>query len=185
MRFSAGVCDTVVGSCWYLSAHLLLPLMTVSHKAAHYCHFRVLCSTNSDTGRKKKKQKREKKKKKKVCLFVCGDLFFSGIQFCFWECITPVVDKVVRLNVGHWLDVLVKFSTSLGEGILLPGIPPLYLKSSFWQINIHVELGPRPLEHLLQHFPAYSSLKCQRQNHRGNLLEPDQACRWLLMSFLY
>ena len=44
---------------------LLLPLMTIGHKASHYCHFRVLGSANSDTGRKKKKQKREKTKERK------------------------------------------------------------------------------------------------------------------------
>ena len=30
---------------------LLLPLMTIGHKAGHYCHFRIQCSV--DTGRKK------------------------------------------------------------------------------------------------------------------------------------
>ena len=48
--------------------------MTIAHKASHYCHFRVLRSANSDTGRKKKNDergggggggKREKKKEKK------------------------------------------------------------------------------------------------------------------------
>ena len=35
--------------------------MTVGHKAGHYCHFMVLRSANSDTGRKKTKGKKEKK----------------------------------------------------------------------------------------------------------------------------
>ena len=39
---------------------LLLPLMTIGHKAGYYCHFRVLCSVNCDTGRKKKKQKKKR-----------------------------------------------------------------------------------------------------------------------------
>ena len=33
--------------------------MTIGHKAGHYCHFRVLRSAYSDTGRKKKKQKQK------------------------------------------------------------------------------------------------------------------------------
>ena len=40
---------------------LLLPLMTIGHKAGHYCHFRVLRSVNSDTGRKKREGEEEKK----------------------------------------------------------------------------------------------------------------------------
>ena len=34
-----------------LRGKVLLPLMTIGHKAGHYCHFRVLRSVNSDTGR--------------------------------------------------------------------------------------------------------------------------------------
>ena len=45
---------------------LFLPLMTIGHKAGHYCHFRVLCSANSDTGSKKEETKEIKKKKKKL-----------------------------------------------------------------------------------------------------------------------
>ena len=37
---------------------LLHPLMTIGHKAGHYCHFRVLRSVNSYTGRKKKKKEK-------------------------------------------------------------------------------------------------------------------------------
>ena len=47
---------------------LLLLLLTIGHEAGHYCHFRVLHSVNSATGRKKKKRERgvlEKKKKEK------------------------------------------------------------------------------------------------------------------------
>ena len=39
--------------------------MTVGHKAGHYCHFRVLRSVNTDTGRKKKEKKKKERKKKK------------------------------------------------------------------------------------------------------------------------
>ena len=31
---------------------LVFPLMSIGHKAGHHCHFRVLRSANSDTGRK-------------------------------------------------------------------------------------------------------------------------------------
>ena len=44
---------------------LLLPLMTIGHKAGHYRHCRVLRSANSHTGRKNKKRKREREKRKK------------------------------------------------------------------------------------------------------------------------
>ena len=43
---------------------LLLPLMTIGHKAGHYRHCRVLRSANSDTGRKNKKRKREREREK-------------------------------------------------------------------------------------------------------------------------
>ena len=32
--------------------------MTIGHKVGHYCHFRVLRSVNSYTGRKKKKKEK-------------------------------------------------------------------------------------------------------------------------------
>ena len=37
---------------------LFFPLMTIGHKAGHYCHFRVLCSANSDIGSKKEETKK-------------------------------------------------------------------------------------------------------------------------------
>ena len=42
---------------------LLLPLMTIGHKAGHYCLFRILCSINIDTGRKEKKRKEKEREK--------------------------------------------------------------------------------------------------------------------------
>ena len=48
--------------CFLFLLLLLLPLLTIDHKAGHYCHFRVLHSVNSDTGRKKKKKKNKRKK---------------------------------------------------------------------------------------------------------------------------
>ena len=50
--------------------------MTTGHNAGHYCHFRVLRSTNSDTGGKKKKRKRERERRKKEDRSVLG---FTGI----------------------------------------------------------------------------------------------------------
>ena len=43
---------------------LLLPFMTIGHKAGHYCHFRVLRSANYDTGRLKKKRERERERER-------------------------------------------------------------------------------------------------------------------------
>ena len=57
-----------VSSCACVHVCLLLPLMTIGHKAGHYCHFRVLRSVNSDAGRKKKKQK--KRQKRRVLEFI-------------------------------------------------------------------------------------------------------------------
>ena len=36
-------------------------LMTIGHKAGHYCYFRVLRSANNDTGRKKREGEKKKK----------------------------------------------------------------------------------------------------------------------------
>ena len=38
-------------------------IMSIVHKAGHYCHFRVLRSINSDTGRKKGEKEREGEKR--------------------------------------------------------------------------------------------------------------------------
>ena len=43
---------------------------SVNDHRPHYCHFRVLRSANSDTGRKKKKRKRKKRRKKKEKIYV-------------------------------------------------------------------------------------------------------------------
>ena len=51
--------------------------MTIGHKAGHYCHFRVLRSANSDTGRKKKNDDRGEEKKKKKEGF--WDLLGGGV----------------------------------------------------------------------------------------------------------
>ena len=40
----------------FLLLFLLLPLMTIGHKAGRYCHFRVQPNVNSDTGRKKREE---------------------------------------------------------------------------------------------------------------------------------
>ena len=49
---------------------LFLPLMTIGHKAGHYCHFRILQGVNSDTGSKKKKRKKKKRRGKKKLVTV-------------------------------------------------------------------------------------------------------------------
>ena len=70
------------------AVELLLPLMTTGHKAGHHCHFRVLHSIDSDTGRKKKKWKREKKKKK-IGVYWEGDdtLRCQGFTASFIICV--------------------------------------------------------------------------------------------------
>ena len=60
--------------CGLLLVH---PLMTIGHKAGHYCHFRVLRSVNSDTGWKKKKWKEKKTENRSLGVNWEGDDTFD------------------------------------------------------------------------------------------------------------
>ena len=130
---------------------LLLPLMTVSHKAGHYCHRRVLRSTNSDTGRKKEAKKRKRKKEREdfwnvlgggistFCVHVQEKMHVDCLQCNSKLSVCETCTSIIKLDHITTMGQCLKQYTSLSLSFS-PSLSHVYMTDSWSLTESHKSL---------------------------------------------